>query len=96
MKNIIKPAFILGMVSAILLFVGIGMKSTNSGNGEMILWIGILLAGIYWIWSIIQVANAEDMKPYQRRFWLIAVVAVPVFGALVFHVLHQSRDKIVT
>jgi len=36
------------------------------------------------------------MRPYQKRFWLIVVIAVPVFGGMVFYGLHNERDKIVT
>jgi predicted phosphoribosyltransferase len=36
------------------------------------------------------------MRAYQKRFWLIVVIAVPVFGGMVFYGLHQESDKIVT
>jgi hypothetical protein len=42
------------------------------------------------------VIGRNDMKPFQKRFWMIAVIAVPVFGAMVFYGLHQERGKIVT
>ena len=96
MKNMKHPAFILGIVGAILLFIGLAIMGDGDKTGHIILYAGMALGAIFWIWSIIRVAGAHDMKPFQRRFWLIAVVAVPVVGALIFHVLHQQEDKIVT
>jgi hypothetical protein len=36
------------------------------------------------------------MKPFQKRFWMIAVIAVPVLGGLVFHFMHRQPGKIVS
>ena len=96
MKNLRHPNFILAIISAIVLFLAIGMKSSGNQAGDILIIIGAALDGIHWAWAIIDVINRDDMKNYQKRFWLIAVVAVPVFGAMVFYGLHQERDKIVT
>lgn len=96
MKNLKHPNFILSLVSAILLFLGIGFRANGYASGDYILVAGTVLAGVHWIWAIVDVINRHDMRPYQKRFWLIIVVAVPVFGAMVFYGLHQERDKIIT
>ena len=96
MKNLKHPNFILSIISAIVLFFGIGFMANGYQAGEYVLIAGTLLAGIHWIWAIVDVISRDDMRPFQKRFWLIAVVAVPVFGAMVFYGLHQERDKIVT
>ena len=96
MKNLRHPNFILAIVSAIILFFGIGMRASGYQGGDYLIGAGTLLAGIHWIWAIIDVARRADLKPYQKRFWLIVVVAVPVFGGMVFYGLHQERGKIVT
>jgi hypothetical protein len=96
MKNLRHPNFILAIVSAIVLFMGIGFMANGYPAGDYVLIAGTLLAGIHWIWAIIDVINRHDMRPYQKRFWLIVVVAVPVFGAMVFYGLHQESGKIVT
>ena len=96
MKNLRHPNFILSIVSAITLFIGIGLRANSYQAGDIVIGIGALLAGIHWIWAIVDVINRHDMKAYQKRFWLIIVVAVPVLGAMVFYGLHQERDKIVT
>lgn len=96
MKSFKKPALIIGLISAILLFIGLGLKTYNDPSGNIVLYAGAVLAGIFWVWSIAAVISAPDMKPFQKRFWLIVVIAVPVLGGLVFHVMHQERGKIVT
>ena len=96
MKNLKHPNFILSIISAIVLFMGIAMKSMGNRAGDAVIIVGGALAGIHWIWAIIDVIRRPDMKAYQKRFWLIAVIAVPVLGAMVFYGLHQERDKIVT
>jgi hypothetical protein len=96
MKNLRHPNFILSIISAIVLFIGIGMKGSGYQGGEYVLIGGTILAGIHWIWAIVDVIARSDMKPFQKRFWLIVVIAVPVFGAMVFYGLHQERNKITT
>jgi 4-hydroxybenzoate polyprenyltransferase len=96
MKNLRHPNFILSIVSAILIFLGVGFRANGYEAGDFVLIAGALLAGVHWIWAIIDVINRHDMRAYQKRFWLIVVVAVPVFGAMVFYGLHQESGKIVT
>ena len=98
MKNLRHPNFILSIVSAIVLLLGIGMKANGYASANYIILAGAILAGIHWIWAIIDVINRPhaDMKNFQKRFWLIVVIAVPVFGAMVFYGLHQERGKITT
>ena len=96
MKNLRHPNFILAIVSAIVLLFGIGMRANGYQAGDYVLGAGALLAGIHWIWAIIDVIGRSDMKPFQKRFWLIVVIAVPVFGAMVFYGLHQASGKITT
>lgn len=96
MKNLRHPNFFLAIISAIFLFMGIGFRANGYAAGDTILLIGTLLAGVHWIWAIIDVISRHDMRPFQKRFWMIVVIAVPVFGAMVFYGLHQERGKIVT
>lgn len=96
MKNLRKPAFYIGILGALLLFLGLGLKSSNDSNGNLVLYAGLALGGIFWVWAISEVVSATDLKPFQKRFWLIIVLAVPVVGGLIFHILHQQKNKIIT
>ena len=96
MKLVFKPALLIFIVGAILIFIGIGTKAAGQRTGEIIMYIGFALFGIFWIWSIIKVLGAADLKPFQKRFWMIAVIAVPVLGGLLFHIMHQREGRIIT
>lgn len=96
MKNMKHPAFWLGIITIILVLIGVGFKS-NGYSSSYYIWIAAsVIGGIHWIWTIIEVIGRDDMKAFQKRFWLILVVAIPVLGGMLFHVLHQQRNKIVT
>lgn len=96
MKNLRKPAFFFGIAGAVVFFIGLAMKSMEYDNSRVVMYIGLLMGAIFWLWAIAEVIAADDLKQVQRMFWLILVVAVPVFGGLLFHFLHQRRNKIVT
>jgi hypothetical protein len=96
MKNLTHPAFILGLISIILLLIGIVLKANGFSSGDVIIIISIFLAGIFWIWSIIDVINKNDLKPFQKRFWLIVVIAAPAIGGMLFYIMHQKAGRIIT
>ena len=96
MKNTRHPNFIFGIISIILVLIGIGLKANGYREGDYVLIGSTFLGGRHWIWAIIDVATRTDMKNFQKRFWLIAVIAVPALGALVFYVMHQTKDRITT
>lgn len=58
--------------------------------------ISLLLGAIYWLWILLDLINNADMRRFQRRFWLILVISVPFFGAILYQIMHQRPDKIVT
>lgn len=95
MKNVRKGSIIFGLITAAVFFIGFFLMASDNSYGNYILYAGLGLGAIYWIWSIIEVAGAGDMKKYQKTFWLIIVVAVPFFGAFLFNILHQNRNRMV-
>lgn len=96
MKKRKRPAFITFVLGVILLFIGVSIRSTGAAAGDIVLFTGLGLMGIFWIWSIVNVLTAPDLKAFQKRFWMIAVIAVPVLGGLVFHFMHLRAGKITT
>ena len=96
MRNVRKPSLIFGLITTAVFFIGFFLKASgNNLLGEYVFYAGLALGGIYWIWSIIEVIGADDLKRYQKTFWLIIVVAVPFFGALLYNILHQTRNRMV-
>lgn len=96
MKNWKHPSFIIGVISIILLFVGIGMKANAARSGDIVIIVSVVLGGIHWIWSIFDVSITDELKRQQKMFWLIAVIAAPVLGGMFYYIMHQRRNKIVT
>jgi hypothetical protein len=95
MKNARIPSLIFGLIITAIFFIGFFLLASNNENGNYVLYAGLALGAIYWIWSIVQVIGADDLKKYQKTFWLIIVVAVPFFGSFLYNILHQSRNKMV-
>lgn len=58
--------------------------------------ISLILGAVYWLWILVEVTRNPYMRRYQRTFWLILVISVPFFGALLYQFMHQKEDKIVT
>ena len=96
MKNWTHPSFIIGVISIILLFIGIGMKANAARSGDIIIIISVALGAIHWVWSIFDVSNTDSLKGQQKTFWLIAVIAAPILGGMFYYIMHQRRNKIVT
>ena len=96
MKNVRRPSLIFGLIVTAVFFIGFFLFASENPNGIYVLYAGLALGAVYWIWSIIEVTSADDLKKYQKTFWLIIVVAVPFFGAFLYNILHQSRNKIAT
>ena len=96
MLNLRKPAFIFNIIGLIVFFVGLYMLTQNPKTGSYLMYIGLGMAVIYWIWSVIDVLSSHDLKPFQKKFWLIIVLIIPAFGGSLFHLMHQRGRKIVT
>jgi hypothetical protein len=96
MGNMKSPAFLTFVLGTALVFIGIGMKANSAASGNIVMYIGFFLMGVFWIWSVVKVLTAPDMKPFQKRFWMIAVIAAPVVGGLLFHVMHRKAGKIIS
>lgn len=73
------------------------MMAGDYQNAVPVMYIALAMGALYWILTIVEVAAApqQELKRYQKSFWLILVVAVPMFGALLYHFAHQRRRKIV-
>ena len=96
MKNLRKPSFIFGLASHIVFLIALFLMANNYPYSIWVMYGALTMGGIYWIWTIIEVASAgtDELKKYQKSFWLILVICVPMFGALLYHLVHQHRRRI--
>lgn len=95
MKSTSHPAFILAMTGTALILVGL-VAMPHIELGTYLLYAGFLIAGIFWLWSIWDVVIANDLRLYQKMFWLIVTISVPVMGGSLFYIMHQKRNRIIT
>jgi 4-hydroxybenzoate polyprenyltransferase len=86
------PSFIIGVTSLILLIVGVVFRGNSVTTGDIILAVSVLLGGIHWIWSIIDVARDPQLKEGENRvFWLTLVIIVAPVGGIVYYLMRSKR-----
>jgi hypothetical protein len=88
------PNFILGLVSFILLFLGVGMRANGYDAGNYVLGGAILLGAIHWIWSIIDVLKDYRVKSAKENniIWVIAVIILPPVGGLLYYGMNKTQS----
>jgi hypothetical protein len=94
MANAGKAPLALGILSLIVFFLGLALKAYEYKYSNYLIFGSFIIGGIHWIWSIISLASSNHLKQYQKTFWLIIVVAVPAFGAVIYQIVQQRRNKI--
>ncbi|MGZ3839027.1 MAG: PLDc N-terminal domain-containing protein [Flavisolibacter sp.] len=92
MKNTRHPNFILGLFSLLLIFVGVGMRANGYQSGDYVLLFSFLLAGIHWIWSIIDVFRdfRVNSSSENRVLWIILVVVLPLVGGTFYYMMSKT------
>ncbi len=93
MRSYFKPSFYLGIISHLVLFLGLALKSFEYQYANYIIFGSFMLGFIYWIWSIFLVANNDHLEKSQKSFWSIIVVSVPMFGAMIYQILQVRRGS---
>ena len=79
LKRIIHPNFTIGLVSYLALFAGILMNASDIELGKAVIVGSILLGGIHWFRSIVDVSRdkmrREDAGVWY--FWFASVLIIP-------------------
>ena len=96
MANIRHPNFLLGVVAVLFHVIAIGLRANrNNSAGDVLTIIGAVLMLISWVWSIFEVQNTDTLEGSQKKFWRIAVIAIPFVGGIFYHLLHSKRNTLV-
>ena len=93
MKSLRHPNFILAIISAFVLFVGILLRKNSFAEGDIVVIVGTALAGIHWIWAIIDVLkNYRANKATENRniIWVIFVIIVPPLGGIIYYAFNKN------
>ena len=90
MKRTSHPNFILGAISLLLLFVGIGFKVNGYRFGDYIWIAATIMGGIHWIWSIIDAFKHQTAGSQSRVFWIILIIVIPPVGGLLYYAMSKT------
>jgi uncharacterized membrane protein YqjE len=92
MKRASHPNFILGLISFLLLIIGVGMRSNGLASANYVLIASFVLGGIHWIWAIVEVLKnfRTDSTRENRILWVIAVIAVPPVGGMLYYLFGRT------
>ncbi|RYZ22118.1 MAG: hypothetical protein EOO16_10250 [Chitinophagaceae bacterium] len=89
-KQTMHPNFILGIISFIMLFIGIALYRSGSSTGFWLWVIASALGGIHWIWGIIDVFRNQSIRSQSRVLWGILVVAIPAVGSMLYYMMSKT------
>jgi lipopolysaccharide export LptBFGC system permease protein LptF len=95
MANLRHPNLFVALAAVLLGVVAIALYTArkNETAGILIV-IAMVLGVVHWIWSIIDVSKTTTLQGSQKKFWLIAVIAIP-FGGTFYYLMHSKRNTIV-
>lgn len=91
MKKLTHPNFILGLFSMFLIFIGVGLQANGYASGDAVLIGASGLAGIHWIWSIVDVLRdyrTANRTENRNILWVI-IACVPI-GGLFYYALGRK------
>jgi hypothetical protein len=94
MRGTSHPNFILGVISFIVLFIGIGLRSNGYRSGDYIIMASVAMGAIHWIWSIVDVFNHQNFASQSKKFWIILVIAIPAIGSFCYYIMGSKTVKL--
>jgi hypothetical protein len=90
-KNTHHPGFIIGLLSFILLLLGVVLRGNEVRFGQWLIIAALAFGGIHWIWSIIDVFTFKDFTPGSRIFWIVVVMLIPPVGGMLFYLMRTKN-----
>ena len=90
-KNTHHPSFIIGMLSFVLLLASVAFRANDFGSADHFMLASIILGGIHWVWSVIDVFKNYDLDPGSRIFWIVVVMLIPPVGGMLFYLMKRKK-----
>lgn len=86
------PNFILGLISYLLLFIGVVVLAGNITLGRQLLFSSLIIGTIHYIGSIIDVSTDSNLKGQQSLyFWLAIVIMIPPMAGMFYYMIDGRR-----
>ncbi len=95
-KGLRKPIFFLAILASILLAIGFALQNNDGNYGRYFIYASAAVFVLCWLTSIADVIQADDLRFFQKEFWLIIVISVPFLGGLFYLLMHRKPNKIVS
>lgn len=92
-RNIYHPAFIIGLVSYLVLILAVVFRGYGYSWADYVFGIAVGLGAVHWIWSIIDVFSNRHLDKRSKPFWLILVMLIPPLGGMVYYAM---KNRIVS
>lgn len=90
MKNWTRPGLLLTIIGVALIFMGLDILRDYDA-GTWVMYAGFLVIGIVWVGSIWEVIVDEEMRYYQKMYWLLLTILLPVLGGWIFYLTHPQK-----
>ena len=90
-ENMRHPNFVMGVVSFVLLILGVVMKGNGYRGGDYVIIASVVIGFIHWIWSIIDVAKNHHLDERSRPFWVTMVVIIPPLAGMFYYMMKTKN-----
>ena len=89
----IHPNFIMGLISYLALLTGVIMFANDIEAGKALIVGSIMLGGLHWLVSVINVSRDHLMKQNQGLwyFWFATVLIIPPMGGMIYYMVNNKR-----
>ena len=92
MKPLSQFNIILIVISTLLVITG-SLLIDRTKSAYYILYLGLFMAIVFSISSVVDVFKAKDISNGRRMIWIILTISVPVLGGLLFYVINHGKTK---
>src|SRR5688572_17716050 len=91
-RNMTHPNFFTGLVSYLLFLTGVVLQIYNSPLGLQLILVSIILGGIHWIVSLIDVCTDSELKrdEQSRYLWLSLVIMIPPIAGMMYYMMNRK------
>lgn len=91
-NTITHPAFILGILSYLLLLIGVVLRADEFWLGKYLLIAAPVLGFVHWVWSMVSVLRDPRLKGTESRVvWLLVVIILAPIGGMLYFVMKRKR-----
>ena len=86
------PNFVVGLLSYLLFLTGVVLLIYNSDVGMQFILLSIIMGGVHWVGSIIDVCTDSELKHDERsRFlWLAVVIMIPPISGMLYYMMSRK------